>query len=416
MSDMTMPAIAFKQGKRQMYLVVDDPRALVQTFIADRKDLDPRDKDSIGNRRLDAAHRRGIAKYLEEEEEYVIGAAVLYTKPGAVRFAPVGPSANGLAQLGELRIPIGTRFHVGDGQHRMKAYEDVLKDRDEDDQVFRRIVRSGQPAIIVEEDRGWKMALDFVDLGHNAKPLTSSLGFALDVRQAINRLALDLAMDLDVLEYVTQEGTIEKAGRIEFQGNAVGKGSAKLYTFASWRFAVATYLLGFDTRDKRKIQRETNEMLVEDSSFKSMLSEMKTAFAAASRKLPGWQKLLIEPNTYSAKTFRDASVLGTSAGLTALAFALKAAKDAGVSSNDAAARMAKLNWSKGAVDEKPPFFSHTIIVGGKVLSSRTNFEPAGHDLARVVRGDDPATVMGERRNAFVESLEETKQNLDSLVS
>jgi hypothetical protein len=122
------------------------------------------------------------------------------------------------------------------------------------------------------------------------------------------------------------------------------------------------------------------------------------------------------PTTYSAKTFRDASVLGTSAGLTALAFALKAAKDAGVSAHDAVERMVKLNWSKESVDEKPPFFSHTIIVGGKVLSSRTNFEPAGHDLARVVRGDDPTTVMAERRQAFVASMEEVKENLDSLVS
>src|SRR4051794_8470873 len=98
MSDMTMPAIAFKQGSRQMYVIVDDPRALTQTFIADRKDLDPRDRDAIGNRRLDPAHRKGIATYLEQEEQYVMGAAVLYAKPKAVRFVPIDPDGNGLAQ------------------------------------------------------------------------------------------------------------------------------------------------------------------------------------------------------------------------------------------------------------------------------------------------------------------------------
>jgi DGQHR domain-containing protein len=415
---MTMPAIAYKQGPRQMYVVVDDPRALTQTFIAERKDIDPRDSSSVGNRRLDPAHRKGIATYLQQEKEYVMGAVVLYTKPHAVRFVPVDPNANGLAQLGELRIPIGTKFHTGDGQHRVGAYDDVLSSADEDGEVFKRLVQSGQPAIIVEEERGWKMALDFVDLGHNAKPLTTSLGFALDVRQPINRLALELAMELDLLNYPTPDGGFEKAGRIEFQGNAVGKGSAKLYTFASWRFAVATYLLGFDTRDKRKIQRETTELLVGEKhdTFKAKLREMKLAFDTAARNLPGWQQIMTSPKSFSAKDFRDASVLGTSAGLTALAYALKDATEDGVVVKDAVDRMAPLNWSKGTVGDKPPFFSHTILVGGKVLSSRTNFEPAGHDLARVARGESPEAVMEDRRDAFVASMEEAKHTLDSLVS
>jgi hypothetical protein len=38
---------------------------------------------------------------------------------------------------------------------------------------------------------------------------------------------------------------------------------------------------------------------------------------------------------------------------------------------------------QGVSGEKQPFFNHTIVVGGKVLSSRTNYEPAGDDLARV---------------------------------
>jgi len=418
MSDMTMPAIKYKQGRRDMYVIVDDARALTQTFIEPRKkDLDPRNLDERGNRRLDSAHKKGIVQYLETEDEYVIGAAVLYVKPKAVHFEPVNDRwADKNVQLGQLHIPIGTRFHVGDGQHRMGAYEDVFEIHDEDDEVFQRIVGSGQPAIIVEEDRGWKIALDFVDLGHNAKPLTTSLGFALDVRQPLNRLAFQLARELDVLRYVPAEGTAEDAGRIEFQGNAVGKGSAKLYTFASWRYAVATYLLGFDTRDKRKIAKETTFLLDDDASFKRVLGELKTVVSYAARKLPGWQHLLTTPTTYTAREFRERSVLGTSAGLTALAYALKTTKDAGVSYEDAVARLAKINWSKETVGDTPPFFNHTIIVGGKVLSSRTNYEPAGQDLARVALGEDAAAVTEERHAAFVQQVEEAKRNLENLAA
>lgn len=420
MSDMTMPAIKYKQGKRDMFLVVDDARALTQTFIEPRKkDLDPRNPDEWGNRRLDIAHKKGIIEYLETEDEYVIGAAVLYVKPATVHFEPVNERwADKNVQLGQLHIPIGTKFHVGDGQHRMKAYADVLEGRDDDDEVFKRIVASGQPAIIVEEERGWKIALDFVDLGHNAKPLTTSLGFALDVRQPLNKLAFQLARELEVLRYVPTDGSPEDAGRIEFQGNAVGKGSAKLYTFASWRYAVATYLLGFDTRDKRKIAKETKATLGDESSdtFKKTLGEMKTVFAYAARKLPGWQHLLTLPTTYTAREFREKSVLGTSAGLTALAYALKAAKDGGVPYQEAIDRLATINWSKETVEDKPPFFDHTIIVGGKVLSSRTNYEPAGQDLARVALGEDVAKIMQERHEAFVKQLNEAKKNLEKLAA
>lgn len=235
------------------------------------------------------------------------------------------------------------------------------------------------------------------------------------MRQEINRIAFDLAMRLDLLTYIPSEGSPEHAGRIEFQGNAVGKGSAKLYTFASWRFAVATYLLGFDTRDKRKIQRETKELLADEESYKTTLGEMEKVFTLASRKLPGWQQLVNSPTTFPAKTFRENSVLGTAAGLTALAYALKAAKDAGEAPGEAIDRMSKVNWAKAPVNGKQPFFDYTIIVGGKVLSSRTNFEPAGYDLARVAVGEDPETVMRERLEEFVKQVEESKQALDEAL-
>jgi DGQHR domain-containing protein len=419
MSDMTMPAIAYRQGNRQMYMIVDDARALTQTFVADRKDLDPRRKgnDQVGNRRLDQAHKRGISEYLEIEDEYVIGAAVLYTPPGSVHFEPVSDRwKERTVQLGTLSIPIGTKFHIGDGQHRLGAYDDVLREHDDhDDAIFQKIIGSGQPAILVEEDRGWKIALDFVDLGHNAKPLTTSLGFALDQRQAINRLAFELVMDLELFAYSSADGVSEKAGRIEFQGNAVGKGSAKLYTFASWRFAVATYLLGWETRDKRKILRQTQDLLEPAELYDRVRGKIRDVFIDASHGLPGWQQLQRE-KSYSARRFRETSVLGTSAGLTALAYALRTADDHGVDVSDAISRLARINWAKEAVEGKQPFFNHTIVVGGKVLSSRTNFEPAGDDLARVALGEDPVAVMKERHEAFAAEVERQKADLAALAA
>jgi hypothetical protein len=55
-------------------------------------------------------------------------------------------------------------------------------------------------------------------------------------------------------------------------------------------------------------------------------------------------------------------------------------------------------------------------VGGKVLSSRTNFEPAGHHFARVAIGEDGANVMAERHKAFTEQIKEAWDNLAALTS
>src|SRR5207249_5081968 len=95
---------------------------------------------------------------------------------------------------------------------------------------------SGTPAIIVEEADPAKTAQDFVDLQRNVKPLSSSLGASLDRRWGVNRLAMDLAKSTRLLHG-------EAPGdRIEYLSQTLSKLSPKMYTFASWRFAVGTIL------------------------------------------------------------------------------------------------------------------------------------------------------------------------------
>src|SRR5438105_938629 len=84
-----------------------------------------------------------------------------------------------------------------------------------------------------------EQAQDFVDLQRNVKPLSSSLGAALDRRWSVNRFAMDLAKNVGLLKAEAD------GDRIEYLSPNLSKLSPKLYTFASWRFAMGTLLIGF---------------------------------------------------------------------------------------------------------------------------------------------------------------------------
>ena len=252
--EMKFPAIRYKQGSRTHYVTAGSAAALVKLCEAPRL-YDPQKRQEPGNRPLDKNHLQGIVQYLETEPDFVIGSADAYIRKGAVRFQPLDDEIAESATLGWAFIPIDARFSIGDGQHRLRAYEQVIRSHEEHDPLLEKIRKSGSPAIIVEEDDPAKIAQDFVDLQRNAKPLSSSLGAAMDRRLSINSVALELARTLDLFRG-------ESPGdRIEYLSQTLSKLAPRLYTFASWRWAVGTILIGFGQRTRRKWEEATEVAL-----------------------------------------------------------------------------------------------------------------------------------------------------------
>lgn len=369
--EMKLPAIRYKQGSRTHYATAGSAPALVKLCEAPRL-YDPQKRHEPGNRPLDKNHLQGIVRYLETEPDFVIGSVTLYVRKGTVRFQALDDEAADSPALGWAFIPIDARFSIGDGQHRLRAYERVIGSHEEHDPLLENIRRSGSPAIIVEEDDPAKIAQDFVDLQRNAKPLSSSLGAAMDRRLAINSVALELARSLDVFRG-------EAPGdRIEYLSQTLSKLAPRAYTFASWRWAVGTILIGFGQRTRRKWEQATEEALnpSELSRWKSTLSEV---FTAATKTLPGWKDLAA--GEISVPAFRETYVLGSAAGLNAFAGAMHEVLSQGLDWQGAVQRMAALNWLKVAADEEQvPFFEGTILQDGHVLNTRPSFEAAAKKL------------------------------------
>src|SRR5438067_468144 len=182
-----LPGIGYKQGSRVMVVTAMEPIALVR--MVNKPDTwNPLGDQPHGNRPQDKAHRAGIAEYLENEEEWVLGAVVLYAHPRDAEFVPDPEYKDSAIAPGLLNLSYGAQFDVGDGQHRIGALSDVIKTHDEEgDQVIDRLRKAGQPAVVVIDDNPLHRAQDFTDLQRNVKPPTASLSLSMDRRQAINR-------------------------------------------------------------------------------------------------------------------------------------------------------------------------------------------------------------------------------------
>src|SRR5439155_9332330 len=103
--------------------------------------------------------------------------------------------------------------------------------------------------------------------------------------------------------------------------NVSGSSKKYLYSNSSWRFAVATMLVGFKTRSAEQIERET-ERVITDSTKKELYSILDLA----ARKMPGWQG--IRRGAVGIKEFKYNNVLGSSPGLTAFSYAIHAVREA----------------------------------------------------------------------------------------
>ena len=357
-----------------MYVTAGSPAALVKLCEAPRL-IDPTRRDAPGNRPLDKQHLAGIVAYLHEEPNFVIGSVTLYVRKGTIRFEPLGTALLNEPELGTFSIPIDARIWIGDGQHRLRAYEQVLAHSGEADSVVQNLKRSGSPAVFVEEDNPAKIAQDFVDLQHNVKALSSSLGASLDRRLRINALSLELAMSTRLL------ADKEPGDRIEYLAATLSKLLPRLYSFSSWRWAIGTIIGGFQQRGRRRWERSLDIALAGDL-YGTWRARLEDILRQAEQLMPGWRDIV--EGKMSVPFFRQKFVLGSAAGLNALAGALHyAMKDPATDLSRFLERAGQVDWRKNqARGASKVFFEGTIVQRGKVISSRPALEEAAKKLHR----------------------------------
>ncbi len=409
---MQMPGIGYKQGGRLMVATAIDPPGLVK--VVSKPDVwDPLGKQAHGNRPLDPKHQAGITAYLETQEKFVIGGVVLYVSPKDAKFVPARIPKQGAAQdddrvaatsadieepcPGTLLINIGARFDIGDGQHRIAAYADVIRkhsiDGDEDD-VMARLRASGQPVIIVIDDEPLNRAQDFCDLQRNARPPTGSIGMSMDRRQPINEFCINLVQRDDV-------PILAHGERVEFLKDSPGKLSAKLFSFKTLRYVTGTALIGVTKRGAKEWEQAVNECVSADPKLTmermidlwTGLGEMDVFAAVLGGKR-------------TAANVRQETIVTSAGALHAIAYALHMAyQELGVPFGEAARALGSVDFNRPKrtpTEEEPLTKSDSLFVGnlinmatGQVISGRPAWEEAAVALYEHIRQElkEPKTTV-----------------------
>ena len=389
----SIPAIRYKQGDRVMY-VSAAPAADLVKLTSTPRDWNPLAPQTHGNRPVDKSHVQGIVNYLELEEHPVIGAFVLYCDAEEVIFeSPSDPDLDGIT-IGTVSMSPSVLYDIGDGRHRRDAEAAVIERhaQDPDNEIYRRVMRMGQPFVLIPESDGRRRAQDYADLQVNVKAPTGSLGMSMDRRQPFNRFMIE-----DVV--ISDEVPLFDGGdRIEFLKDSPGKNSSKWASFKTVRYMAGTVLIGVAHRSTKKWNGAVDEV-VGDGGGSESLAHLVEFFNGVAELKPLDQAVSGES---SMADVRQGSLLTSANVMYALAYASHLAyTKLGRSPKETLSELrANVDFSRPTRvpsedkpltgDEPGGFFAGSLIdpVSGKVGSGRPAWERAGRKLFQTAAGDN----------------------------
>lgn len=372
-----LPGIGYRQGGRQMVVTAMNPIALVRT-VAEPDHWNPVGTQPHGNRPQDKEHRKGIAEYLASEEHFVLNSVVLYAKPSEAKFTPT-PDVEGDAECvpGILSLDYGATFDVGDGQHRIGAYSDVMKQHAEDgDPVMERLKFAGQPVVIVIDDSPLHRAQDFTDLQRNAKAPSASIGLSMDRRQPVNRLLIDLIQKSELSIFGTG------ADRVEFLKDSPGKLSAKLFSFKTIRYMSGTMLIGISNRTTISWDKAVNSYVAGNpGDAQDQLMDLWDGLA----NLRPYAEVIKGSRT--AAELREDTYLASAGALYAVAYAVHEAHHVHkIAVSEAAKALATISFDRPAKDHgitpTDTIFAGNLVdpASGRIAAGRGAWEAAGKEI------------------------------------
>lgn len=373
-----IPVIGYKQGGRQMMTTAMSAVDLV-SMVTKPKAWDPATTSEHGNRARDTPHMLGIVNYLETVPQYVIGCAVVYLTSKEASFEPTTvpnvTTENDAAQFGVLSIDIGARFDIGDGQHRIGAYEKIVQSRDEDDPLIQNLRGAGQPLIIVIEDDPKSRAQDFADLQRNVKPPTASLGQSMDRRQPINNELSELFSTVPLL-----------VDRVEYSKDNPGKLSAKLFSFKTIRYVSGLLLVGNGYRSPATMDKAVNNRFEGDKAedARGELEEFWTALGEMIRFAD------VVSGDVKANELREATYLASAGVLYSIAHAVYIVGKLGITITEAIQALDDVSFDRATktsdITAEDTIFAGNLVDSdsGKLVAGRTAWETAATLLSKAI--------------------------------
>ena len=248
-----VPSHRFHQGGRDVFFFALDLETL-DGLLPQRVD------DSVvreANRRLTPSHAKNIQMYLNEKDDWVLGALMLGIAPNAVEFEPYQSEhgAQPFPNFGELRILTNrvNTMRIFDGQHRRRAIQDVLAELSEDrnsrsSDRLDTLRRASMTIVLYLEEDTKTLRQMFVDASQT-KRIEGNTVTRFDQRDAFNRVAVKLAESSRLFK-----------GRVEMERASVARTNRNLLAINQ----LAAILKILEVGHRGRVSRDKNDFFMRD--------------------------------------------------------------------------------------------------------------------------------------------------------
>ncbi len=243
---LAIPAHRFRQGGRNVYyfsLTLEILDGLLPQRVED-------DVVREANRRLTPSHAKNIQLYLDEKDDWLLGAMMLGIAKDAVEFEPYSNEKGETVtpNFGEMRILTNriNTMRIFDGQHRRRAIQDVLAAlayNEHRADKLEALQKSSMTIILYAEDKIKTLRQMFVDASQT-KRIEGSTVTRFNRRDPFNLTALRLADNSRVLR-----------GRVEMERSSVSSSSQYLLAINQ----LASILKGLEVGNNSRISRQRND-------------------------------------------------------------------------------------------------------------------------------------------------------------
>lgn len=216
----SFPAIRGVQGGKEYYVTMCPLKLLPTIFQATVTDIPP---ELRAQRELNKSRVTPITNYMLANPDNYVFSSIAASIDSEVDFEAYGDDIVG-RKIGTLSVAMDAKFIINDGQHRVTAIIEALKD---DSTLGNETI-----SVVLFVDCGLNNSQQmFADLNRYAVRPTKSLSILYDHRDPLSKLTNDLVQNISVFK-----GMTEKAK------SSISNRSRKLFTLSSIYQATKTFL------------------------------------------------------------------------------------------------------------------------------------------------------------------------------
>ncbi len=272
----SFPAIRAMQAGKPFYIATCPLRIIPKIFMYDEEEVPV---ELRSQRTLNKSRIPEMARYLLDSPKDYVFSALTASVGSDVEFL----EAEGLNNLGTLKVSMDAQMLINDGQHRRAAIEEAIKENPE--------LGQDNIAVLFFVDEGLKRSQQmFADLNKYAVRPSSSLGTLYDHRDQASELARYLSMNAKPF-----------VGFTEFERSTISVRSSKIFTLSGIKQATRA-LFGKGPKDGFNDEEQKQAVIFWNKLNKHMVE---------------WQQ--VQAKTLSSAEFRQEYITAHGIGLQALA-------------------------------------------------------------------------------------------------